>query len=141
MTAWRETRACKATETALPQLRRDIQAAVAAHGESQGMVDRIGLLVSELTHNAVEAAERESGVSVVAVRDAGGLRMSVECEGNRDLEGLQLAVDQSGVLPHPDSERGRGLWLILAFTDDLQLTRTELGHLVVTVKIKEDEAP
>ncbi|KAA3612783.1 MAG: ATP-binding protein [Planctomycetota bacterium] len=125
----------------LPELRRRVQQELQQRGESELAVERAGLLVSELSHNAVEAAQQSDPgqVEVVVARDAEGLQLEVECDANQDLEQLQLAIDASGVLPSPDSDRGRGLWLVLQFSKNLQVQRMPNGNVRVRLQIQTQE--
>ena len=121
----------------LPKLRRAVQEALRAREVSDGLIDNAGVLISELTHNAVEASETDHEVVVEVHFDDEGLHLAVECAGNQDLEGLVKALDQSGVLPGPESERGRGLWMILSHSRKLEARRNENGWVRVSMYVQD----
>ena len=121
-----------------PQVRRRIQALLEEKGLQQSLIDHTGLLISELAHNAFEAADGDSDIVIELAYDARGLELTVECAGNRDLETLQRALDSSTVLPGPESERGRGLWLVLNLSRKLEVRRARHGHVQVRLLVKGD---
>lgn len=126
-----------AEEKALPGLRRRVQEELRARGVESRVVADAGLLVSELAHNAVAARTCGGREVRVEVEGAGaGVRLRVECDANRDLESLQRALDESTVLPGPESERGRGLWLVLALSRELRVERTADGLVRVSLLVK-----
>lgn len=136
--SWSEIFEARCSEEALPELRRRVQERLRQGGAGEGLVARAGLLLSELAHNAVAASRRPEPLRVTVGMDEGGVHLSVECAANEDLEALQLALDASGVLPSPESERGRGLWLVLEGSRDLQVERTASGGVRVRLRVKEE---
>ncbi|TAH34551.1 MAG: hypothetical protein EYC70_16585 [Planctomycetota bacterium] len=138
--SWKAAFRAPAQEQALPELRRRVQERLRGEGAPAAVVDNAGLLISELTHNAVAATAGGREVRVEAEGTARGVRLQVECDANRDLVGLVRALEASGVLPSPESERGRGLWLILNLSEDLQVQRGENGLVRVSLIVKGEQA-
>lgn len=134
--SWRASFRAKAQEDALPALRRRVQESLRAQRLPREVIDNAGLLISELTHNAVAAAGGAKEVRVEAAATPDGLALEVECDANRDLIGLMRALDASTILPSPESERGRGLWLILNLSRQLQVEQGENGLVRVRLIVR-----
>lgn len=135
MSSWRASFSERAESRRMPVLRRRVQDFLRQQGLPEAVVDRAGLVISELTHNAVAAA---GGTGAVRVEVEGGeeaLRLEVLCDANDDLERLQAALARARQLPGTDSERGRGLWLVLAFSEDLEVRRDPGGGIRVRLRI------
>jgi len=122
-----------AEEDLLPQLRHKVQERLRFAGVAEEVVDHTGLLLSELAHNAVSASQGGRSLMVEVEKVPDGVRLLVECEANRDLEGLQRALESSTELPSPNSERGRGLWLVLTLSRGLRVEKTEEGWVRVSL--------
>ncbi|MBL7008698.1 MAG: ATP-binding protein [Planctomycetes bacterium] len=137
-THWVAAFSSPATGGELPGLRRRVQARLDAEGASGPVVDRVGLLVSELAHNAAEAGCGDGRVHVVLRREPGGLHLSVECCGNRDFEQLAEGLALSVSKPAADAERGRGLWLVTEFSKDLRVERGRGGWVRLALVVREE---
>lgn len=132
---WSRRFTCPALEQALPELRRKVEAYLKSQRVGEPTVNNIGLLISELTHNAIEAADGGKEVEVGVAAAPQGVQLQVECDANHDLEGLNRALEESGSLPSPESERGRGLWLVLTLSNQLEVTRGKGGAVRVSLVV------
>ncbi len=141
MNAWRASFREQAESRRMPELRRRVQDFLRQQGVAEPLVDRTGLLVSELTHNAVAAAGGAGAVRVDVAGDGGEVRLEVRCDENTDLERLREALARADRLPGTDSERGRGLWLVLAFSQDLEVDRDEAGQIRVRLQVAPPDSP
>ncbi len=137
---WSERFVALAEEERLPQLRHKVQERLRLAGVGDAVVNNTGLLLSELAHNAVSASQGGRSLMVEVEKVPDGVRLLVECETNRDLEGLQKALESSTELPSPSSERGRGLWLILTLSRGLRVEMTEQGWVRVSLIVPGPEA-
>lgn len=114
------------TQQALRRLRAEVRAAAAGLGAPTAVCERVTLVVDELVNNAIEhgARYRRLGLDLaVRVGSAAG-RLSVEFvdpempEANVRELAVALADAGSG-MPSLDSERGRGLFLLSIFLEEL----------------------
>lgn len=137
--AWRFVFRGPADEQSLPDLRRRAQASMRENGLAERAVDNAGLLISELTHNAVESASGDGEIQLEVGQNSKGVEIVVECDSNDNLEDLKEALHSSEQLPSPDSERGRGLWLIMQFSRDLEVGRSAAGAVRVSLYLPEEQ--
>lgn len=124
----------------LPSLRRRVQARLRSEGVARPTVECVGVLVSELTHNAVDASCQASRVHVVLQERDGRLALSVECCGNRDFDRLADGLAGAAALPGPEEERGRGLWLVRNYSRDLRVERGRGGWVRLALSVRPGES-
>jgi anti-sigma regulatory factor (Ser/Thr protein kinase) len=92
-------------------------------------VDDLVLVASELCANAVRAASGAPGaLSLRAQVEGDAVVLEVEDDGS-GLDRAPDGVDPEDV-PDPAAEQGRGLYLVAALTDDLEVRR-DGGRTVV----------
>lgn len=113
----------------LPSLRHDMAAWLSAHRVSEGSVSEVKLVMSELVTNALAAAR--SRVSVDALFEKGNLKLSVGDDG----EGTPNLGEIGFALPEPGAEGGRGLYVVRAITDQLQVDVSETGTVMTVTKM------
>lgn len=122
-----ELRSFPATPESVPTARRFVTTLVA--GSPQEIIDRAGLLVSELASNAVRHAgsdfvlrlEQTPDQLEVEVTDKGPGSPVMQTPEARDLSGRGLRIvdilaDSWGV--RPSAEGGKSVWFILALGPD-----------------------
>ncbi len=136
--AWVAAFSAPARGEELPGLRRRVQARLAAEGAARQVVERVGVLVSELAHNAVEADCRRGRVHVVLRREPRRLRLSVECCDNHDFERLARGLARAERPPRPEQERGRGLWLVRGMSRELRVEKGRGGWVRLAMVVRED---
>ncbi len=117
--------------TVLRQLRADVRTAVTGLGAGEEIGDTVALVVDELVNNAIEhgAAYRQRGLDLAVEVALVGGRISVEFFDQEmpDATVRELATaltDVANGMPSLESERGRGLFLLSVYLDDL---RAEVG--------------
>ncbi len=126
-------------------VRRRIEAFAAGWGFSEEQVRDVSLAVAEALFNAMEHGSHDDGtLGIEASFDGARLEVAVEesgarVEDERRLEelGRALVAPLAGALPEADLERGRGLYLIRARSDEVRVERARSGGVrVVMVKRK-----
>lgn len=120
----------------LRQLRDRVRKIAAGLGAEPRIGDNLALVVDEIVNNAVEhgVAYRQQGLDLaIQIRQAGE-RLTIEFFDPempsslvRDLA-TALAAVRSGV-PSLESERGRGLFLLSVYLDDLRAEPARSGGL------------
>lgn len=120
----------------LRKVRADVRGAAARLGGSPQVCDTIALVVDELVNNAIEhgAPYRSKGLELSVTLDAAGPRLKVEfvdpempADAVRDLAGA-LAQAANG-MPSLENERGRGLFLLTVYLEDLTAEVAAKGGL------------
>ena len=106
--------------SAVPAARRFTSQAITQSGGHGDLLDKTQLLVTELTTNAVLHARSPIRLSVTPGPD----RVRVEV---RDDDPRPLAAPSR---PDPESERGRGLWLVDAISTSWGVNSNEKGKTV-----------
>ena len=92
-----------------------------------GVLDDVLVIVSELCTNAVQAASgAPGGVALRAWDDADTLVLEVEDDGGGFVDDLP----DEGHLPDVESPRGRGLFLVRALADSIDVIPGESGTIV-----------
>lgn len=122
--------------TQLGRVRRDARERALALGAASNQGDAVALVVDELVNNAIEhgAAYRIKGVDLSVAVGLDGKRLTVDFidpempdDQVRDLAtALQESADG---LPALDSERGRGLFLLTVYLEELQIDVAAGGGL------------
>lgn len=103
------------------QARKELESWLRAHSVE---ADDVVLVAAELIANASSAARSE--VVLVAQMGAGHVIVEVSDDG----EGTNHLEDLGRRLPGHDSERGRGLYLVRALSEDVSVMSTDEGTLV-----------
>jgi anti-sigma regulatory factor (Ser/Thr protein kinase) len=120
----------------LKQLRSRVRDLAAQMGVAADAADKLALVVDELVNNAIEhgAAYRRQDLDLaIEFRVVAG-RMQLEFQDQEmPTESVQelaraLAASASG-MPTLDSERGRGLFLMSVYLDDLRVEVAPRGGL------------
>jgi anti-sigma regulatory factor (Ser/Thr protein kinase) len=114
-------------QQALRKLRADVRLAAARLGAAPAVCDMVALVVDELVNNAIEhgAAYRRRGLELSVRIGVEGGRLSVEfCDPEMpDATVRQLAsalADAGNGMPSLENERGRGLFLLSVYLEDLR---------------------
>jgi anti-sigma regulatory factor (Ser/Thr protein kinase) len=107
----------------LATLRAALRSYLEARGVPSPVRDDLGVVVTELAANAIEAGRNRGAVGMRARVDGDLVILEVEDGG----AGFQLPP--APALPSPHDERGRGLWLVRSLTNELRVER----HQHVTV--------
>ncbi|MBI4878131.1 MAG: ATP-binding protein [Planctomycetes bacterium] len=124
-------------------VRRRIESFAAGWGFSEEKVRDVSLAVAEALFNAMEHGSHEDGtLGIEAHFNGARLEVAVEevgssAEDERRLQelGRALVAPLAGALPEADLERGRGLYLIRARSDEVRVERARGGGVrVVMVK-------
>ena len=120
----------------LRRIRSDVRERAAGLGAAQGSCDALSLVVDELVNNAIEhgAVYRRKGVelSVAIGEDQGRITIDfVDPEMPDDLvRDLARALrDAAGGMPTLDSERGRGLFLVAIYMEEVRVDVAQGGGL------------
>ena len=111
----------------LRQLRADVRDATAKLGGESAVCDTVALVVDELVNNAIEhgAPYRRRGLDLAVQIGLVGDRIEVEFFDQEmpDDSVRELAValtDAANGMPSLENERGRGLFLLSVYLDDLR---------------------
>ena len=114
---------------------RRFAARLLSHAGVKGTpADEIVLALSEIVQNAVEHGVTSNGTRIqVRVTCVGGLvRLEVEERFNSTTEAKALArMFADAKVPPVDDERGRGLWLVRAMLDRVEVQPLPGGGLIV----------
>ncbi len=98
--------------------------------------DNIGLAASEAINNAREHASQEGAVIEVTCRIAlAEIKMVIEDKGSgtADPGAVRRCFDSSTDAPRPDSERGRGFFLMRSLMDEVSLSHNAHGGVRITM--------
>ena len=133
---------------AMRSVRRQVEAFASAHGFEASKVSDLSLAVAEALFNAMEHGSRGTGslkleidyaddCLEVAVEDDGGADSDAEADTRVAQMRSALATKLTGEVPEADLERGRGLFLIRARTDQVRVERAGQGGVrMIMVKCK-----
>lgn len=125
-------------------LRRLLREGLEPLGVSGSFLERLILVVDEVVSNSIEHGSEyrrgESPIRVIVHENSGGLHLKVD-----DLDVPQDMVasleaelhSQDGVPPSALSERGRGMFLITMFLEDLRVLAVEGGGMRVQGRVLE----
>lgn len=123
-------------QAALRQLRADVRVATARLGAEARIGDTVALVVDELVNNAIEhgAVYRVRGLDLAVQIGLTGGRIVVEFFDQEMPEAtvreLAEALSQAASgMPSLENERGRGLFLLSVYLDDLRAEVASDGGL------------
>ena len=124
------------TQGVLRKLRADVRAAAAKLGASPALCERVALVIDELVNNAIEHGVRYRcrGLDLAVEIGSAAGRFSVEFL-DREMpdtivKDLSAALsDVRAGMPSLESERGRGLFLLSVYLDDLRVEVAEGGGM------------
>lgn len=121
---------------ALRQVRADVRELAGQLGAEPSVCDNIALVVDELVNNAIEhgVAYRTSQENLAVRIQPAGERLAIEFFDPEmpvdQIEGLSSALaETSNGMPSLDSERGRGLFLLSVYLQDLTAETATVGGL------------
>lgn len=132
----------------LRRLRSDVRARAELLGASPGVCDAAALVVDELVNNAIEhgAVYRRLGTDLTVVVAPQGSQLGIEFidpempdELVRDL--ARALRDAAGGMPSLESERGRGLFLIAIYLDEVRVDAAAGGGLHLRGRLAPSDAP
>jgi anti-sigma regulatory factor (Ser/Thr protein kinase) len=122
----------------LRRIRSDVRERAAGLGAGAGSCDALSLVVDELVNNAIEhgAVYRRRGaeLSVAIGKDEGHITIDfVDPEMPESLvrELARALRDAAGGMPTLDSERGRGLFLVAIYMEELRVDVAPGGGLLL----------
>lgn len=120
----------------LRQLRAEVRKVAIALGANERVSDNLALVVDELVNNAIEhgAEYRQRGLDLAVQFQVVGERLRIEffdpeMPHARVEELARLVTQAMDGMPSLDSERGRGLFLLSVYLQDLQATEAHTGGL------------
>jgi anti-sigma regulatory factor (Ser/Thr protein kinase) len=120
----------------LPEARREARSVAAALGASPEICDAVALVVDELVNNAIEHGSvyrtSESALSVRLGEVAGRLVVEFfdpEMPVPMVRELARALTDAAQGMPSLDSERGRGLFLLSIYMEEVRIDVAEGGGL------------
>jgi anti-sigma regulatory factor (Ser/Thr protein kinase) len=127
----------------LAKIRAKVRDLAGQHGAEPTVCDNLALVVDELVNNAIEhgASYRKHGQDLGVRIGPNGERLMIEFfdpEMPRDqVEDLAAALaDTANGMPSLDSERGRGLFLLSVYLEDLLAEVATQGGLRLVGNIK-----
>lgn len=120
----------------LRQLRADVRAATARLGAETAVCDTAALVVDELVNNAIEhgAAYRRRGLDLAVQVGLRGGRVQLEFF-DREMPAAAVGelaaalTEAANGLPALENERGRGLFLLTVYLDELHAEQGAEGGL------------
>lgn len=126
---------------------RDVRAKVremaAALGAQAAICDNLALVVDELVNNAIEhgAAYRKQGVDLSVALEGEGDALTIRffdpempADEVRDL--VAALAETANGMPSLDSERGRGLFLLSVYLEELVAEAAPQGGLCLSGRIQ-----
>jgi anti-sigma regulatory factor (Ser/Thr protein kinase) len=120
----------------LRQLRAEVRKVASALGADERVADNLALVVDELVNNAIEHGTeyRRKGLDLAVEFEVVGDRLRIEFFDPemppQVVEELSRLVGQAtGGMPSLDSERGRGLFLLSVYLQDLHAETSQSGGL------------
>jgi anti-sigma regulatory factor (Ser/Thr protein kinase) len=122
--------------TVLRQLRAEVRKLAVHFGAEERIGDNLALVVDELVNNAIEhgAEYRSAGIDLAIQIDRDGERLRIEffdpeMPGPTVDELAELLTQSANGMPSLESERGRGLFLLSVYLQDLAADRALHGGL------------
>lgn len=120
----------------LRKLREEVRRLAAEFGAAEKVGDNLALVVDEIVNNAIEhgSAYRRLGLDLAVQIAADGDRLRIEFfdpETPSDVvaELAAAIADAANGMPSLDSERGRGLFLLSVYLEELRAERAPAGGL------------
>jgi serine/threonine-protein kinase RsbW len=126
------------TLDAVPRARRSVAQWLRKAGASDRVSRELGLVVTEVCNNAVEHGAASAAHPVtISARVARGVVELDFCErATVDQRGLAGAIRAANAPPDVAEERGRGLFLVRAYVDDVVVDLDERGELRIRLRKK-----
>ncbi len=120
----------------LKQLRSEVRRLAVAFGADDRVGDNLALVVDELVNNAIEhgAEYRRQGSDLAVQIEALGGQLRIEFfDPEMPTETVsqlsQMLLQAANGMPSLDSERGRGLFLLSVYLQDLRAEQAATGGL------------
>jgi serine/threonine-protein kinase RsbW len=96
--------------------------------------DNIALALSEALNNAREhGSVKDTRIEVTCLLEGLVAKLKVEDFGEKDASDATRAFDSKDI-PPPDSERGRGIFLIRSLMDDVEMKCKPGGIIIKMIK-------
>ncbi|HKE02389.1 MAG TPA: ATP-binding protein [Planctomycetota bacterium] len=126
------------TLDAVPRARRSLSQWLRKAGASDRISRELGLVVTELCNNAVEhgAASEARPVLIFARVARGVVEMDIRESATEQQQGLAGAMRAATAPPDVADERGRGLFLVRAYVDDVAIEHDARGELRIHLRKK-----
>ncbi|MBI3817303.1 MAG: ATP-binding protein [Planctomycetes bacterium] len=107
-------------------------------GATEQAVSEMALVITEICNNAVEhgSATLEEPMRLTAGLQNGILNLEVIELSGDSVDPISQALLESFGEPSLDDERGRGLFLIRIYVDELQIETTDNNKLRIVIKKK-----
>ncbi len=124
------------THEAVPNARRALSRWLEGAGAGGKTLDEVGLVLTEICNNAIDhgSCGADRPMQVAAEISGGSLLLAV-LEGNGvAAEPLRKAFEGAQHPPDVQDERGRGLFLVRAYVDDLRVDTTASGRLRIAIR-------
>ena len=129
----------------LRRIRSDARERAKAMGAGEGACDAVALVIDELVNNAIEhgAAYRQKNVNLSVNVGIDGKQLTVDFVDpempDDQVRDLAAALrDASSGMPSLDSERGRGLFLISVYMEELRVDVATGGGLHLHGRLSTD---
>jgi anti-sigma regulatory factor (Ser/Thr protein kinase) len=123
----------------LRQLRADVRDVVIGLGAHAKIGDQLALVVDELVNNAIEHGSdyRRRGLDLAVQIESSGDRLRVEfydqeMPADAVLELAQALAAAANGMPSLESERGRGLFLLSVYLQDVRAAAAPSGGLCLS---------
>ncbi|MGC6487067.1 MAG: ATP-binding protein [Planctomycetota bacterium] len=127
----------------LRQVRAEVRAAAAALGAQPAVCDNLALVVDELVNNAIEhGASYRQGTAELRVAILGqGDALTIdffdpEMPPEQVVELAAVLAETANGMPSLDSERGRGLFLLSVYLEELRAGHAPDGGLCLSGRIQ-----
>ncbi len=120
----------------LKQLRAEVRRLASVFGAEERVAENLALVVDELVNNAIEhgAEYRHQGLDLAVQIDSEGEQLRIEFFDpempSETVAGLaQMLQAAANGMPSLESERGRGLFLLSVYLQDLRAEAAPTGGL------------
>ena len=120
------------TTSTLRGARNDVVEVLGTHLSEQDLLDRAELVVSELATNAIQASPGSAYSVHVSLAADGSVVLAITSYIERDGPPPRSAWGPAS----PQALRGRGLLIVNALTDEVDVRRSAAGTLVVTATFR-----
>lgn len=127
----------------LREVRRKVRELAAGLGAQPAVCDNLALVVDELVNNAIEHGEsyrRGSAELRVSIRGRGDALtidfFDPEMPADQVVELAAVLAETAGGMPSLESERGRGLFLLSVYLEELQAAQAPGGGLCLSGRIQ-----